>query len=70
MTRKISSREVAEFLAEKIDRYGKCILPGLGTLRLVQRAGRHVRHPATGQIYAIPPRPALTFKLSKPRKRP
>ena len=69
MTRRITSREVAAFLADKIDRYGKAILPGLGTLRLVERAGRHVRHPATRQIYAIPPRPAIVFKLMKPRKR-
>lgn len=66
---RITSREVAAFLADKVDRYGKAILPGLGTLRLVERSARHVRHPATGEIYAIPARPALVFKLAKPRKR-
>ncbi len=66
---KLTSRAVAAFLADKIHRHGKAILPGLGTLRLVERAGRQVRHPATGELYAIPARPALVFRLSKPRKR-
>lgn len=70
MTRRITSREVSRFIEAKIDRYGKVILPGLGTLRLVERAARRVRHPQTGVIYQIPARPALSFRLIKPRKRP
>lgn len=70
MTRKLRSRDVSEFIAAKIARFGKVVLPGLGTLRLVERAPRRVRHPKTGVIYAIPARPSLSFRLSRPRKRP
>ncbi len=69
MTKRLTSRDVAAFLAAKIDKHGKAILPGLGTLRLVERSPRRVVHPATKVVYAVPARPALIFRLAKPRKR-
>jgi len=70
MTRKLTSREVAAFVENKIDQFGKVILPGLGTLCLVDRAPRRVRHPATGELYDLPARQTLVFRIVKPRKRP
>jgi nucleoid DNA-binding protein len=69
MSRKLTSRDVSAFIAAKIDRFGKVILPGLGTLRLVDRAPRRIRHPSTGELYQLPPRQTLAFKISRPRKR-
>ncbi len=59
MPRKITSREVAAFLAEKLETKGRAILPGLGTLRLVERAGRKIVHPTSRLVYLIPPRRRL-----------
>ncbi|MCA0401313.1 MAG: HU family DNA-binding protein [Proteobacteria bacterium] len=67
---RLLSRDVAAFIGGKIERHGRVILPGLGTLRLVMRKGRAVRHPASGEIYDIPPRPALVFRPARARRKP
>lgn len=63
----MKSRDVSAFVAAKLEKHGKVILPGLGTLRLVMRAPRAVRHPATGEIYDIPPRVTLVFRRARPK---
>ena len=62
---KLLSRDVSAFLAAKLDQQGRVILPGLGTLRLAERAARSVRHPKTGEIYESAPRLTLVFRRAK-----
>lgn len=68
MTGKLLARDVSAYLATEIERHGKAVLPGLGTLKLVERAAMRIRHPATRELYLIPARPALVFRRAKPRK--
>jgi DNA-binding protein HU-beta len=43
-------------------------LPGLGKLKLVQRAARMGRNPATGEAIKIPAKKVLKFSIAKAAK--
>lgn len=56
---------VAIVLAE----HGECRIPGVGVLKIVERAERKGRNPKTGEAIVIPARKALTFKPAAQLKR-
>lgn len=47
---------------------GKFTLPGLGILKLVQRAARMGRNPATGEQIKIPAKTVVKFTVAKAAK--
>lgn len=47
---------------------GKFTLPGLGILKLVQRAARMGRNPATGEQIKIPAKTVVKFSVAKTAK--
>lgn len=47
---------------------GKFTLPGFGILKLVQRAARTGRNPATGETIQIPAKTAVKFTVNKAAK--
>jgi DNA-binding protein HU-beta len=47
---------------------GKFTLPGLGILKLVQRAARMGRNPATGEQMKIPAKTVVKFSVAKVAK--
>jgi DNA-binding protein HU-beta len=47
---------------------GKFTLPGFGILKLVQRAARMGRNPATGEQIKIPAKTVVKFSVSKAAK--
>ena len=47
---------------------GKFTLPGFGILKLVQRAARMGRNPATGATIKIPAKRVLKFRIAKQAK--
>lgn len=47
---------------------GKFTLPGLGILKLVQRAARTGRNPATGEQMTIPAKTVVKFTVAKAAK--
>ncbi|MFI5236629.1 MAG: HU family DNA-binding protein [Ignavibacteriales bacterium] len=44
------------------------VIPGLGKLRVAQRAQRMGRNPATGESMVIPARKVLKFRIAKAAK--
>jgi len=54
-----------EMAYREVKRSAKFLLPGLGQLKLVHRAARVGRNPATGESVDIPEKIAAKFVLSK-----
>ena len=51
-------------ITSRIKQNGKVALPGIGTLKVVQRAERKGRNPQTGEEMIIPARNALKFSAA------
>lgn len=47
---------------------GRCVLPGLGTLVVKERAARNGRNPQTGGSIYIPAKKVVAFKATKQLK--
>ena len=56
---------LCEMAYREAKRSSKFLLPGLGQLKLVYRAARVGRNPATGEAVNIPEKTAAKFVLSK-----
>lgn len=71
----LSKKEVDAFLEaltaiayKEAKSVGKFTLPGFGILKLVQRAARSGRNPATGETIQIPAKTVVKMTLSKAAK--
>jgi len=71
----LSKKKVDEFLEaltaiayKEAKSVGKFTLPGFGILKLVQRAARAGRNPATGETIQIPAKTVVKMTLSKAAK--
>jgi len=53
---------LAELVRRELQRNKRFVLPGLGVLRVRQRAARMARNPQTGEPIRVPARKAVTFK--------
>ena len=56
---------LCEMAYREAKRTSKFLLPGFGHLRLIQRAARMGRNPATGEAVSIPEKVAAKFVLMK-----
>jgi len=56
-------------IAAKLKENGKVALPGIGTLKVVQRSERKGRNPITGEEITIPARKALKFTAASAIKK-
>ena len=57
--------KLTEIAYKEAKSVGKFTLPGFGILKLVQRAARQGRNPATGQTIQIPAKTVVKMTLSK-----
>jgi DNA-binding protein HU-beta len=63
----VSRKVVKELsqLAERSQKTGKFVLPGVGRLVMVKRRARIGRNPATGQMIKIPGKGAVNYRIVK-----
>lgn len=59
---------LTELAYQETQKKGKFILPGLGILKLVNRAPRTGRNPITGETIQIPAKTVVKFTFSKSAK--
>jgi DNA-binding protein HU-beta len=60
--------EVLSEMAERSERTGKFVIPGLGHLVRVGRKYRTARNPATGETIRIPAKKVVKFRVAKSAK--
>ncbi len=60
--------KVLSEMAERSERTGKFVIPGLGRLVRVGRKYRTARNPATGQTIRIPAKKVVKFRVAKSPK--
>jgi len=56
---------IASQAAQELQHDGEFLLPGIGRIKVVERAARTSRNPRTGEAVAVPARKALKFKGAK-----
>ncbi len=59
---------LTELAYQETRKNGKFTLPGLGILKLVTRAARTGRNPATGETIQIPAKTVVKFTINKAAK--
>ncbi len=59
---------ITEAIAADLVAGQRCVLPGLGVLKIVRRKARRVRHPVTGVIYRIEARDVIVFRAARKRR--
>ena len=58
-----------ETIKAQLEKEGKCVLTGLGTLTVKERAARRGRNPKTGEAIDIPAKKRVAFKAGAALKR-
>jgi DNA-binding protein HU-beta len=56
-------------IADRLQKNDKVSLPGIGTLKIVQRSERKCRNPQTGEQMTIPAKNALKFSAASAIKK-
>ena len=59
-------KSLCEIIKDDLKKDGTVKLPGIGTLKIQQRAARTGRNPRTGKTLQIPARKTAKFQISKP----
>jgi DNA-binding protein HU-beta len=60
--------KVLSEMAERSERTGKFVIPGLGHLVRVGRKQRMARNPATGETIRVPAKKVVKFRVAKSAK--